>query len=217
MTESKFHRELDAQRTEILKMGALITDMLNRSVLSLKNQDLEIAESVISCQDELARYDENIEMNLLKLIALYQPVAKDMRMIACGLKMITYMARIGRYSRDIAKVTLELVDEPLVAKLVHIPHMEAYACSMIKDALIAFENEDLNLIKDFRERDDHLDKMRYSIFRECITYMMESPKNINPCTHYAMVARYIERCGDHACKMAEKINYLVSGEYIEIK
>ena len=127
------------------------------------------------------------------------------------------MARVGRYGRDIAKVTQELKNEPLVAKLVHIPSMTKHALEMLDDALKAFDSENLDLIKDFRERDDHLDAMRYSIFRECLTYMMESPKNITPCAHYVMVARYIERCGDHACKMAEKIHYLVTGEHIEIK
>ena len=217
MSKSRFHRDLEKQKTEVLKMGYLIKDMLEKSVQSMKNQDLQLADYVISKQDELAYFDETIEEDLLQLIALNQPVAKDMRLIACCLKMITYMARIGRYGRDIAKITHELKDEPLVAKLVHIPHMQKHALEMITDALNAFESEKLELIKDFRERDDHLDDMRYSVFRECLTYMMESPKNITPCAHYAMVARYIERCGDHACKMAEKIHYYINGEHIEIK
>jgi phosphate transport system protein len=198
-------------------MGELVRKMLHNSVLSLKKSDMNLANEVISQQDPLQHLDESNEEGLLRLIALYQPVAKDMRLIACSLKMITYMARIGRYGRDIAKVTHELKNVPLVAKLVNIPQMEKLACDMIQDALTAFKTENLALLKDFRERDDELDAMRYSIFRECLTYMMESPKNITPCTHYVMVARYIERCGDNACKMAEKIHYLIAGEHIEIK
>ena len=217
MAISKFHADLNHQKKEVLKMGFLVKDMLEKSVNSMKDQDLALANLVISKQDELTHFDEKIEEDLLQLIALNQPVAKDMRFIACSLKMITYLARIGRYGRDIAKVTLELKDEPLVAKLVHIPHMEKHACDMIQDALEAYNIGDISLIKDFRNRDDHLDDMRYSIFRECLTYMMESPKNITPCTHYVMVARYIERCGDHACKVAEKVHYYITGEHIEIK
>ena len=217
MPRIKYHKELANQRKEILKMGKLVRRMMHDSVISLKEQNLKLAEDVISKQNKLTNFDQSIEENLLKLIALYQPVAKDMRFIACGLKMITYMARIGRYGRDIAKVTLELENEPLVNKLVNIPHMERHACDMILDALKAFEREDITFIKDFEQRDDHLDDMRYSIFRECLTYMMENPKFITPCTHYAMVARYLERCGDNACKMAEKIHFLVTGEQIEIK
>ena len=214
---SQFHKDLELQKAEVLKMGYLVRDMLSKSIESLKNQDLQLSDWVISKGDKLAKFDENIEADLLQLIALNQPVAKDMRLIACSLKMITYMARIGRYGRDIAKVSQELGDEPLVAKLVNIPTMADHALKMLDDALKAYETENLGLIKDFRERDDILDAMRYSTFRECLTYMMESPKNITPCTHYAMIARYIERCGDHTCKMAEKINYLVTGEHIEIK
>ena len=88
---------------------------------------------------------------------------------------------------------------------------------MIEDALKAFETEALSLIQDFAERDDTLDTLRYSIFRESLTYMMEDPKNITRCAHYMMIARYLERCGDHACKIAEKIHFMVTGERIEIK
>jgi len=88
---------------------------------------------------------------------------------------------------------------------------------MIQDALRAFENETVIDTEDFVSRDDELDSLRYSIFRECLTYMMEDPQKITRCSHYIMIARYLERCGDHACKMAEKIYYMVTGERKEIK
>lgn len=127
------------------------------------------------------------------------------------------MNRIGRYGRDISKIALDLIDKPHLAKLVNIPQMTEIASGMVRDSLKSFETNNLDFIHDFEERDDTLDAMRYSIFRECLTYMMESPNNITRCTNYAMVARYIERCGDHACKMAEKIHYMVTGEHIEIR
>lgn len=161
--------------------------------------------------------DKKIEEKALQLIALYQPMAKDMRAIACILKMITYLTRIGRYGKDIANVAKELADKPHIAKLVEIPYMAEIVCKMIDDALKAFETEDLSLIEDFSERDDSVDALRYSIFRECIPYVMEDPKNITRCAHYAMIARYLERCTDHACKIAEKVYYMVTGERREIK
>ena len=217
MPKSKFHRDLEVQKAEILKMGYLVKKLLNNSVLSLKNRDVKMANWVIKQGDKINNMDYLIEENLLHLIALNQPVAKDLRFIACGLKMITYIARIGRYGRDIAKVTIEISEEPHVAKLVNIPQMAQIASDMVDDCLKAFKKGELKYITDFEERDDILDEMRYSIFRECISYMLEDPKNITRCTNYAMVARYIERCGDHACKMAEKIHYMVTGEWIEIK
>jgi phosphate transport system protein len=87
---------------------------------------------------------------------------------------------------------------------------------MVDDVLTAYKTEDLSLIEDLEERDDVLDEERYSIFRECLTYMMEDPRTITRCTHYVMVARYLERCGDHACKIAEKVVYKVEGRHVEI-
>lgn len=213
---TKFHKELEKEKKDILRMGKLAQDMLKKSVIALKDQDIKLAEWVISKGEAIRYMDDEIEEDLLRFIALYQPVARDMRLIACGLKMITYMARIGRYGRDIAKIAVEISDQPHIAKLVSIPRMAEIANGMVSDSLKAFKKGDLSLIKDFAERDDTLDAMRYSIFRECVTYMIESPNNITRCANYVMVARYIERCGDHACKMAEKIHYMVTGERLEI-
>jgi len=213
----KFHEELKKLKKEVVEMGNLAKEMLSNAVEALKDRDKEVASQVIEKKKKIADMDERIEQDALRLIALYQPMARDMRKIACVLKMITYLTRVGRYGKDIAKVAIELADQPHIARLVEIPHMADMVCSMIEDALKAFENEDVSLIRDFEERDSEIDALRYSIFRECITYMMEDAKNITRCMHYAMVARYLERCADHACKMAEKINYMVTGERKEIR
>jgi phosphate transport system protein len=213
----KFHKELDMLKEDVLTMGKLSIEMLSKSVEALKNQDVETAEWVTSKKDKIAEIDEKNEELALRLIALYQPMAKDMRTIACCLKMITYLARIGRYGKDIASVALDLSQKKQVAKLVSIPHMNEMVCKMIEDTLTAFKTEDISLIQDLSERDDNVDALRWSIFRECLTYMLEDPKKIMRCAHYMMIARYLERCGDHACKMAEKIHYMVTGERIEIK
>ena len=213
----KFHEELKKLKKEVVEMGNLAKEMLSNAVEALKDRNKEAASQVIEKKKKIADMDERIEQDALRLIALYQPMARDMRKIACVLKMITYLTRVGRYGKDIAKVAIELADQPHIARLVEIPHMADMVCSMIEDALKAFENEDVSLIRDFEERDSEIDALRYSIFRECITYMMEDAKNITRCMHYAMVARYLERCADHACKMAEKINYMVTGERKEIR
>lgn len=213
----KFHEELKKLKKEVVEMGNLAKEMLSNAVEALKDRNKEAASQVIEKKKKIADMDERIEQDALRLIALYQPMARDMRKIACVLKMITYLTRVGRYGKDIAKVAIELADQPHIVRLVEIPHMADMVCSMIEDALKAFENEDVSLIRDFEERDSEIDALRYSIFRECITYMMEDAKNITRCMHYAMVARYLERCADHACKMAEKINYMVTGERKEIR
>ena len=213
----KFHEELEDLKKDVLKMGQLATKMLKISIEGLKNQDLKKAEWVNTQKTKIAEMDEKNEEKAMRLIALYQPMAKDMRTIACCLKMITYLARIGRYGKDIANVAIEIAPDKPVAKLVSIPHMNKLVCDMISDTLNAFKKEDSSLIKNLSDRDDDIDSLRYSIFRECLTYMMEDPKKINRCAHYMMIARYLERCADHACKMAEKIHYMITGERIEIK
>ncbi|MEM0493478.1 MAG: phosphate signaling complex protein PhoU [Candidatus Thermoplasmatota archaeon] len=212
----KFHEELNELKNDVVKMGNLSRDMLRKATDSLRDDNIELASWVLSQKGILADMDHDIEEKALRLIALYQPMAKDMRTIACCLKMNTYLARIGRYGKDIAKVTEELHQVPRMKKLISIPHMAEIVCGMIDDVLNAFITEDISSFSTLEERETMVDELRYSIFRECLTYMMENNKNITQGAHYMMVARYLERCGDHACKIAEKIYYMVKGEHIEI-
>lgn len=213
----KFHAELENLRQETLAMAHLGRDMLRAAVDALIRQDPELAESVIVRKDEIHLMEVRLEEHCYHLIALNQPMAKDMRIIACTLKVISASLRIGRYGKVIAKIVKELADRPHIANLMSIPHMADLAIDMVDDAITAYESDDLTLIKDFSTRDDTVDALRHSIFREGITYMMEDPKNISRCTHYIMVARYLERCADHACKIAENVYYMETGERVEIK
>lgn len=213
----KFHTELKALKEDVLKMGELAKDMLQKSIEALKNRDVELVDRILSKKNEIADMDDSIEQRAITLLTLYQPMAKDMRTIACALKMITYLARVGRYGKDIANIAKELSTQPHIAKLVSISYMNKIVSDMIDDVLIAFQREDISSLQTIQERDDSLDALRWSIFRECVAYMMEDSKNITRCAHYLMIARYLERCGDHVCKMAEKIHYMVTGERIEIK
>jgi phosphate transport system protein len=216
MTE-KFHEELETLKKDLVEMGGLAIWMLKSSITALKDHNLALAREVMAKKVHLAEMDVSIEDKALRLIALHQPVARDLRTIACVLKMETYLNRVGRYGKDISAVAIDIGDRPHVSKLVSIPYMAEVSGKMVEDALTAFEKGDLSLLHGFVEKDDALDSMRWSIFRECVTYMIEDPKNITLCAHYIMIARYLERVADHACKMAEKIHYMVTGEHIEIK
>jgi len=213
----KFHTELASLKMDVLEMGYLSRDMLHQSVEALETQDVKLARYIDRNKTRISAYDNDIEQKCLKLIALYQPMAKDLRTIAASMKMITYLYRIGRYGKDIAIVVPELADAPHIGNLVSIPHMGDLVSGMITDTLVAFEREDLNGIDDIKDREEVIDALRYSIFRECLIYMREDPKTITRCTNYVMIARYLERCGDHACKVAEKVHYMVTGERIEIR
>jgi len=213
----RFHAELERMKENSLTMGYLAEDMLRKSVLALEKRDTDLVEWIKSQKKDLGNQNDRIEEEIYSIIALYQPVAKDMRTVACSLRMISASERIGRYGKDIANIVAAIADQPPIGRLVGIPHMADLVLDMIDDALKAYDKEDLSLIQDHSERDDVIDALRHSIFRECITYMMEDPKTITRCTNYVMIARYLERCGDHSCKMAEKIHYMVTGERVEIK
>lgn len=213
----KFHAELASLKGDVLAMGCLARDMLHRSAEALRTRDAALIESVARDKQRIADQDHEIEQKCLRLIALYQPMAKDLRTIAASLKTITYLYRIGRYGKDIAAVVPELADAPHVGGLIGIPRMAGIVEGMIADALVAFEREDLTAIRGIEEREEAVDTLRYSILRECLACMTENPETIARCTNYIMIARYLERCGDYACKIAEKTHYMVTGERIEIR
>lgn len=216
MTE-KFQSEFRELKEQVIEMGHLARFMLDNSVKALKEQDVELANQVLARKGELMQMDSDIEEKTLHILLLYQPMARDLRTIATIFKMITYLARVGRYGKDIAVLAVEMASQPHVKKLVSIPQIAGIVCGMIDDALESFKDGDLSRLEDIGERDDEVDEIRYSIFRECLTYMMEDAKTIRRCAHYIMIARYLERCGDHACKIAEKIHYMVNGEHVEIR
>jgi phosphate transport system protein len=213
----KFHDELKELRNQVISMGHLVKNMLIDSVKSLETRDIKLAEEIFHLKTKVADMDYQIEKQAFRLIALYQPMAVDMREIGCILKLITYYTRVGRYSKDIAKITMDKFGEMAhVKKMVSIPHMASIVEGMISDAIKAYETKDIGHFEDFTKRESIVDELRYSIYRECLSYMMEDPKKIAACTEYIIIARYLERCGDHACKMAEKIIYMVTGNRVEI-
>ncbi|HOI12205.1 MAG TPA: phosphate signaling complex protein PhoU [Methanoculleus sp.] len=214
---SKFHTEIASLKGDVLAMGNLAQGMLGQSMVALKTQDVELAGTIDEKKQKLAGYDDGIEQKCLRLIALNQPMAKDLRTIAASMKVITSLYRIGRYGKDIAIVVPDLAGAPHVGNLVNLPHMGEIVDGMITDVMVAFEREDLSVIADIQSREEVVDALRYSIFRESLTYMMEDPRNITRCTNYVMIARYLERCGDHACRIAEKVHYMVTGDRIEIR
>lgn len=212
---AKFHDEVEELKKEVLGMGDLAKKMFETAVDALTTQDGEKARWVISKKDKIREFDHGIEERALHLLILHQPVAKDLRAIACILKIITYLTRIGRYGKDIAQIELEINQKPYPCITI-IPDMKKKTVSMIADALKAFETEDLSSIKDIGARDSEVDKMRYEVFRMSISTMESNNESISECSNYSMVARYIERCADHACKIAEKAQYMVIGEHVEI-
>ncbi len=217
LVADKFHDEIITLRGDVVHMARFGRDMLNDSITALQLQDLEMARAVKTRKITLQEQHDALEDRIFTMIALYQPVARDLRTLVCSLMIVQATERIGRYGQDIANATRHLADTDTTGNFISIPHMSELVVEMIDDAIIAYEGEDLTKIEGMSKRDDVVDSLRTSIFRECLTYMMEDPRTITRCTHYVMISRFLERSGDHACKMAEKVNYMVTGERIEIK
>jgi len=213
----KFHTELKDLKKGVSGMARYAFSMLQDSQEAFINQDAALAATVLGRKDALREKTVELEETCYQLIALNQPVAKDMRTIVCSLKMIAASERIGRYGKSTAKIVNEIAGRPHIANMMSIPLMSEYVLAMIDDAITAYEAENIRKLEGFSARDDAIDALRHSIFREAITYMMENPKTITQATYYIIIARYLERCADHACKMAENVQYMETGERTEIK
>ncbi|TAJ44040.1 phosphate signaling complex protein PhoU [Methanofollis fontis] len=211
----KFHEELKLLRREFTDYSKFAADMLKDAMRALQDADSNLAADVNARKRRLSDLSDHFDERLLTLIALYQPMAHDLRTIVCTLKMNVGFYRIGRYGKDVAILVPDFASGHL-GRMLNLPHMAEMVFSMIDDVIAAYESGDVARLDDFSTRDDCVDDMRYSAFREGVTYMMEDPRNINRCMDYVMVARYLERCGDHCCTMAERIHYMVTGERVEI-
>ena len=217
MSKDRYHNEIDKLKNKVQEMGNLAATMLKESIESLKSFDGEKAKEIISLKTKLSNLDSTIEEESLQLIALHQPVASDMRTLGAILKIITYLNRIGRYGKDIAAITIEMEGNKHISELIAIPRMSSKVNEMLKDALSTFDEGDISTIKNMSERDTEIDLMRWTIFRECLEFMIEGKENIEKGAYYMMVVRYLERCADHVCKICEKVHYMYTGERVEFK
>lgn len=211
-----FQEDLGVLQQDILRMGSLVESMLDKSVESLKKQDVNMAQEVFEMEEQTDRLEREIEQKCLRLIATQQPLAKDLRRITAGFKIITDLERMADYSNDIAKVTIRIANEPLIKPLIDIPRMSILAQKMVKDALDSYVREDVELAYQMCKDDDMVDNIFAQIFRELLTYMMEDPRTISQATSLLFVSRYIERIADHATNIGERVIYLVTGEIKEL-
>ncbi|MFO8018351.1 MAG: phosphate signaling complex protein PhoU [Promethearchaeia archaeon] len=216
MAQNKMRQEVFALKKRVIEMANLASSMLADAMQALQEHDVDLANKTEQKKHKLRALDYEIEKEALHLIALYQPLAIDLRRSAAILKIITYLTRIGRYGKDIAQIVAYLNDNEAPNRFINLKHIWEHVQSMIDDAIQAFDESDIKYIQNFEKRDDEVDSLRWSIFRESVSYMMEDPHCITPCAHILMIARYLERCGDHACKIAEKVHYMVTGEHKEI-
>ncbi|NKQ37978.1 MAG: phosphate signaling complex protein PhoU [Methanosarcinales archaeon] len=215
---SEFHNEINQLEIDVLKMSNCSKSAISNAVKSLVTYDKDLAKDVINeCAQKITKMDIEIESKCIELIALQQPMAGDLRIITTCLKIITDIVRICDHAVNIAE-TVCLKDENTIVKpIIDIPHMSDIVIEMIDDSLRAFKTRDADLAKELSKKDDFIDALYDQVRRELITYMIEDPNLIKESSCLTFVASDLERAADHACNIASRVVYMVTGERIRIK
>jgi len=213
-TDKKYEEDLKKLREEILYMGGLVEDQIQKAVKSLVDRDSELAKIIIERDHEVNRLDVEIDGLCIRLLALHQPAGKDLRFITTGLKITTDLERIGDMSVNTCERALELNQEPQLKPYIDIPRMARIAQRMIRESLDAFVREDTSLALKVCKDDEEIDQLNSQIFREIISFMIEDPHTINRAMKISSIAKYLERMADHATNIAEMVIFMVKGKSI---
>jgi len=215
-TRETFDRDLRELQDDLLRMGALVEAAVRRSLEALRTRSESLAGEVIEADNQIDALHLELEDRCLRLMATQQPMAKDLRRIASVWAMSIDLERMGDHAEDIARITRRMADEPLLKPLIDIPRMDEIVRAMLREGLDAFVQGDTALAERMAARDDEVDHLYSQIFRELLTYMIEDPKSITRATHLLMVAQALERIGDHATNIAERVIYMVTGTLREL-
>ena len=205
-----FQEELENLKARLLAMGGLAEDRVRAAVRALVESDRAGVEKVLTGDHEINRLHIEIDDRCFKLLALYQPVAADLRAIISAVKINTDLERVGDLAVNIAQAAIRYATHPPVKKLIDIPRMATIAQSMLRDALDAFVRRDTALAQRVLDEDDKLDDLKTQIFRELLTYMLQDPTTIEPALDLILVSRHLERIGDHATNIAEDVIFIIS-------
>jgi len=216
MPRNHFDNELQELVKDMIKMSSVVEDALSYSIKALKKQDIELADKVIAQDDLVDKMELEIEDKCLRLIALQQPIAKDLRIIATALKIVTDLERIADHAVDIARITKRLSGEKYIKELIDIPRMAHIVTGMVKDSIDAYVRQDVDKAREVSMRDDEVDGLHSQIFRELLLLMMEDPRKINQSTYFLFISQSIERIADHVTNICEWIIYAVTGEHVDL-
>jgi phosphate transport system protein len=209
-----FHEELNLVKQKILKLGSLVEDMVAQAVGSLVDRDSPLAEEVIASDQKVDALELEVDEDCVRLLALHQPAAGDLRFITTAMKIISDLERMADQAVNICQRVVELNEEPQLKPYIDIPRMSQLSQKMLRDALDAFVRMDAELARQVIPADNKVDALKNQIFRELLTFMMEDPRTISRATRLVLVSRHLERIADHATNIAEMVVYLAEGKNI---
>jgi phosphate transport system protein len=210
-----FHDQLEALSTAIVQMGGLCEAQLANAIEAIVRRDMALAEQVVGSDARIDLLEEQVEQQVVRLLALRQPLALDLRETLAALKISHDLERIGDLAKNVAKRVLVITrDAPDMQVTQGLARMGRQALTQVKNVLDAFARRDANAAMTVWRHDDEIDELYNSLFRELLTYMMEDPRKIGPSTHLLFIAKNFERIGDHATNIAETVYYIVTAEKI---
>ena len=213
-TVTAFDDDLNFLVAKISEMGGNAESMVARSVTCLLTGDRGMGQAVVADDKVLDALQEEIDDHVVLLIAKRQPMAQDLREVIATMRMASDIERIGDLGKNIARRAFQIDDNLPPKKLQRgIQHLTNVVREQLKDALDAFAEKNVQKAKAVWERDDEIDNLYTSLFRELLTYMMEDPRHITYCTHMLFCAKNLERIGDHVTNLVENTNYIVTGDY----
>jgi phosphate transport system protein len=205
-----FQEELEQLKTRLLEMGGQAEENVRLAVKGLVDRDPALIDRVMVGDEPLNNLHIEIDNRCFTLLALYQPMAADLRTIVAAVKINTDLERVGDLAVNIAEAARRYTSHSPVKKLIDIPRMASIAQRMLRDALDAFVHRDLALAQAVLNEDDRLDTLKTQMFRELLTYMLQDPSTIEPALDLTLISRHLERIGDHATNIAEDVIFIVS-------
>lgn len=207
-----FQEELDALKARLLEMGGLAEDRVRTAIDALVRRDTALVVRVLDGDGPINQFHIEIDSRCVKLLALHQPMAVDLRMILSAVKINTDLERVGDLAINIAEAASRYLAHAPVKALVDIPRMADIAQGMLRDALDSFVRRDLDLAQRVLDQDDDLDHLKTQVFRDLLSFMLKDTQTIEPALDLILISRHLERIGDHATNIAEDVIYMVSAK-----
>lgn len=216
MLRKTFENEIQQLKDEIIVLGSMVEQAVLDSVEALKKRDLDASKKIIELDSQINTKRFALENQVMILIATQQPMARDLRVLASILEVISELERMGDYAKGIAVINIRMGEQALLKPLVDIPRMAKIGTNMLHRALTAFVNEDAEAARIIPNDDDQVDDLYNQIYRELMTFVMEDPKNIERANWLLWAAHNLERFADRVTNICERTVFIVTGEIKEI-
>lgn len=216
MTRNLYLQQLTDLQADLLRMASMAGEAIHASVEALRHLDVASAERIVTADDQIDRLHLELENRCMRLLALQQPMASDLRTIAAVFAITIDLERLADHAEGVSRCVKRLAGQALLKPLIDIPRMEALVQEMLREAMEAFKTRDASLARAMAKKDDDVDGLRSQIFRELLTFMISDPKTVPRALELLLAAQHLERAADHVTNIGERVVYMVTGELLEL-